>query len=279
MQLVLSRDRPLRDTLQGRRIHRSGVRLPQPRREWRSGATGRAHGRAAHRLAGGDRVRRNSRARGWLGTRKLIRFAGDFRIGETGFEPATARPPAGCATRLRHSPWPFNFKRATGIEPALEAWKASVQPQHFARKARGDDIGPLRVTEPARRRTSGHEHTIDRRSPSQTPDGLPACAPRTAHDCMARQAPAAPRRARPPHDHRRVAALGFAACFALSGELPPCCGSGSACWPSTGSATRSTARWPAHATSSARATATTSTTSSTRSRPPRSRSASARRRT
>ena len=26
------------------------------------------------------------------------------RIGETGFEPATARPPAGCATRLRHSP-------------------------------------------------------------------------------------------------------------------------------------------------------------------------------
>src|SRR5687768_12211989 len=26
-----------------------------------------------------------------------------FSIGETGFEPATARPPAGCATRLRHS--------------------------------------------------------------------------------------------------------------------------------------------------------------------------------
>ena len=25
-------------------------------------------------------------------------------IGETGFEPATARPPAGCATRLRYSP-------------------------------------------------------------------------------------------------------------------------------------------------------------------------------
>jgi hypothetical protein len=54
-------------------------------------------------------------------------------IGETGFEPATARPPAGCATRLRHSPW-LAFKRATGIEPALEAWKASVQPQHLARK-------------------------------------------------------------------------------------------------------------------------------------------------
>jgi hypothetical protein len=57
-----------------------------------------------------------------------------FRVGETGFEPATARPPAGCATRLRHSPW-LSRKRATGIEPALEAWKASVQPQHFARRA------------------------------------------------------------------------------------------------------------------------------------------------
>src|SRR5918996_1145282 len=61
-----------------------------------------------------------------------------FRVGETGFEPATARPPAGCATRLRHSPW-LSRKRATGIEPALEAWKASVQPQHFARSGRPDD--------------------------------------------------------------------------------------------------------------------------------------------
>jgi hypothetical protein len=60
-----------------------------------------------------------------------------LRIGETGFEPATARPPAGCATRLRHSPW-LSRKRATGIEPALEAWKASVQPQHFARSGRAD---------------------------------------------------------------------------------------------------------------------------------------------
>src|SRR5579884_2062324 len=92
-------------------------------------------------------------------------------VGETGFEPATARPPAGCATRLRHSPWcsddnrppgcggagraacqrpaaeapggvrrraASGAKRATGIEPALEAWKASVQPQHFARGCEGD---------------------------------------------------------------------------------------------------------------------------------------------
>src|ERR1043165_8292560 len=62
-----------------------------------------------------------------------------LEIGETGFEPATARPPAGCATRLRHSPWCYVPERATGIEPALEAWKASVQPQHFARRLSGDD--------------------------------------------------------------------------------------------------------------------------------------------
>src|SRR4051794_41926352 len=31
--------------------------------------------------------------------------SGLSRVGETGFEPATAPPPAGCATRLRHSPW------------------------------------------------------------------------------------------------------------------------------------------------------------------------------
>ncbi len=33
-------------------------------------------------------------------------------IGETGFEPATARPPAGCATRLRHSPRPADDNRS-----------------------------------------------------------------------------------------------------------------------------------------------------------------------
>jgi hypothetical protein len=67
-------------------------------------------------------------------------------IGETGFEPATARPPAGCATRLRHSPWPY--KRATGIEPALEAWKASVQPQHFARSPRSMLPALMALTRP-----------------------------------------------------------------------------------------------------------------------------------
>jgi hypothetical protein len=36
---------------------------------------------------------------------KAPQTRGFHLIGETGFEPATARPPAGCATRLRHSPW------------------------------------------------------------------------------------------------------------------------------------------------------------------------------
>jgi hypothetical protein len=37
-----------------------------------------------------------------------------FCIGETGFEPATARPPAGCATRLRHSPWCSELRAGDG---------------------------------------------------------------------------------------------------------------------------------------------------------------------
>src|SRR3954453_8805483 len=52
-------------------------------------------------------------------------------VGATGFEPATARPPAECATRLRHAP-----KRATGLEPAPRAWKALVRPLHHARGGR-----------------------------------------------------------------------------------------------------------------------------------------------
>jgi hypothetical protein len=42
---------------------------------------------------------------------KSAAFAGYSLVGETGFEPATARPPAGCATRLRHSPWLSSGRR------------------------------------------------------------------------------------------------------------------------------------------------------------------------
>ena len=80
-------------------------------------------------------------------------------IGATGFEPATFRPPAECATRLRHAPKgsarPLRsryvgssyaqrrhlagqaLKRATGIEPAMGAWKAPVLPT-TPRPRRGD---------------------------------------------------------------------------------------------------------------------------------------------
>src|SRR3954466_8470567 len=78
-------------------------------------------------------------------------------VGATGFEPATARPPAECATRLRYAPWSGKDslqspKRATGIEPALRAWKAPVPPQHFAR-IRADyrcGPGPARPCTPTR---------------------------------------------------------------------------------------------------------------------------------
>ena len=65
-------------------------------------------------------------------------------IGATGFEPATARPPAECATRLRHAP-----KRATGLEPALRAWKALVQPLHHTRVP--SSLGPALSPGPQRR--------------------------------------------------------------------------------------------------------------------------------
>src|SRR5205807_6157396 len=65
--------------------------------------------------------------------RQISKAALGRLIGETGFEPATARPPAGCATRLRYSPrfGPIlrrTSERATGVEPVPRAWKAPVQP-------------------------------------------------------------------------------------------------------------------------------------------------------
>ena len=41
----------------------------------------------------------------------------ELLIGETGFEPATARPPAECATRLRHSPWLLRILTDSGKLP------------------------------------------------------------------------------------------------------------------------------------------------------------------
>ena len=53
-------------------------------------------------------------------------------VGETGFEPATARPPAGCATRLRHSPWCSSILRTKlpghfphEVKPLRAAWRVA----------------------------------------------------------------------------------------------------------------------------------------------------------
>ena len=80
----------------------------------------------------------------------------------------TSDRPAPSRVRYQTAPLPVasdpslardGSKRATGIEPALEAWKASVQPQHFARKlprmipaysASGEPRRPQRPPRPAR---------------------------------------------------------------------------------------------------------------------------------
>jgi hypothetical protein len=53
--------------------------------------------------------------------------AGYSFIGETGFEPATARPPAGCATRLRHSPWSPPILRVAGVPLPPDSVRASCE--------------------------------------------------------------------------------------------------------------------------------------------------------
>ena len=54
---------------------------------------------------------------------------------ESGRQDLNLRPPGPQPGALPDCATPRGTaKRATGIEPALKAWKASVQPQHFARK-------------------------------------------------------------------------------------------------------------------------------------------------
>src|SRR3954465_12834013 len=70
-------------------------------RSWvrRTGSTARSTGpRFATKFGPRDGPRPNA-------PRSISSSLAGRSIGETGFEPATARPPAGCATRLRHSPW------------------------------------------------------------------------------------------------------------------------------------------------------------------------------
>ncbi len=77
----------------------------------------------------------------------MSRFAKALQtdIGETGFEPATARPPAGCATRLRHSPWSTSILRTL---PPSPCWRRPVRMGTYVR-ADADRQGPeLRTLRP-----------------------------------------------------------------------------------------------------------------------------------
>lgn len=58
-------------------------------------------------------------------TRRLMSL-GLSNIGETGFEPATARPPAGCATRLRYTP--LNKPKDVSIDDNLSQAGCSQDP-------------------------------------------------------------------------------------------------------------------------------------------------------
>jgi hypothetical protein len=122
-----SSDGPLREaTVIGRAarvILRRGRAVPQP-----------SNGSAWRDLAGSvsdnpEFHGRRSTTASTLGEPTELSF-----IGAVGFEPTTFRPPAECATRLRHAPsWTRMMphpvpKRPTGIEPAIGAWKAPVLP-------------------------------------------------------------------------------------------------------------------------------------------------------
>ena len=78
-----------------------------------------------------------------LGTRRIyvtlkqkVPHVRDFC--ESGRQDLNLRPPGPQPGALPDCATPrgaLDSERATGIEPALRAWKAPVQPQHFARKA------------------------------------------------------------------------------------------------------------------------------------------------
>lgn len=89
-------------------------------------------------------------------------------VGETGFEPATARPPAGCATRLRHSPRNEKSTGATSLTTAPCPRTPSSSPAG-RRRRRGATDGYCLPALPRPRRRPGTAATADR-LPSRLPD-------------------------------------------------------------------------------------------------------------
>jgi hypothetical protein len=79
-----------------------------------------------------------------------------FRVGETGFEPATARPPAGCATRLRHSPWQQAGDRNRTGTRSLEGFGAAITLRpHALANLTGAHACPPTTHDPYRRSSTG----------------------------------------------------------------------------------------------------------------------------
>ncbi len=132
----------------------------------------------------------------------------------SGRQDLNLRPPGpqpgalpDCATpRGKH-------KRATGIEPALEAWKASVQPQHFARTALCHLTGERARARPARRAARHGRAPPVRAAQAQLPAARPPLpASPLLHRHLARLVRQPRRRprpepvvARPVQRHRRAA--------------------------------------------------------------------------
>ncbi len=91
-------------------------------------------------------------------------------IGETGFEPATARPPAECATRLRHSPWVayiLPYRSCSGsstVEPRPSKAMMRVQFPSAASPSPTWASLKIRAPEPMERRRCGDGHRYSSRS-------------------------------------------------------------------------------------------------------------------
>ena len=111
-------------------------------------------------------------------------------IGETGFEPATARPPAGCATRLRHSPWQKQAGDGNRTRPrSLEGFCAATTLRPHAQD-------PILPACPARRARPEAEQA--KPPPSEAPGPAKAQGATAATATATVAPPPGPRRHRPP---------------------------------------------------------------------------------
>ena len=95
----------------------------------------------------------------------------------------TSDRPAPSRVRYQTAPLPVasdpslardDSKRATGIEPALEAWKASVQPQHFARRLPWMIPAGIASSDPPTASEASHAALAGRSGPAPLP--RPQCA-------------------------------------------------------------------------------------------------------